>query len=85
MFAFIFSGMMSLADIPDWIMKSRRLEGRGATAVAKEDVDLTSLPERFGQATLNVEPRLLWTVDTGGEKIVTGAECGRAPTSPRHS
>ncbi len=79
MFAFIFSGMMSLADIPDWIMKSRRLEGRGATAVAKEDVDLTSLPERFGQATLNVEPQLLWTVDTGGEKIVTGAECGRAP------
>ncbi len=55
MLAFIFSGMMSLAKIPDWMMKSRPLP-EGSSMLAKNNVDLSLLPERFGIATITANP-----------------------------
>lgn len=83
MLAFIFSGMMSLADIPDWIMKSRELAEKPAMAVAKADISPWSLPDKFGIATLSVNPQEMWTVNSGDSRSVyPAAENGNLDFSP---
>ena len=73
MLAFIFSGMMSLADIPDWIMKNRALSERPSMSVAKTDIALESLPDKFGIASLSVNPQMMWTVNSGEKKGICPA------------
>ncbi len=70
MLAFIFSGMMSLADIPDWIMKSRELKEMPSYKIAKEGISLSELPSKFGQASLITTPQYIWNVNTG-KKVET--------------
>lgn len=55
MLAFIFSGMMSLAQIPDWLMKSKPAPP-SKLMVAKDNVDLSILPEKFGIANIDATP-----------------------------
>lgn len=64
MLAFIFSGMMSLAKIPDWIMKSTPVEHR-ENKIAKADVDLNSIPARFGVLTISTSGQPMISVTTG--------------------
>lgn len=70
MLAFIFSGMMSLADIPDWIMRNRELAERPSMAVAKADIDLEKLSHKFGVASLSVNPQMMWTVNSGDDRKI---------------
>ncbi|MDE6668904.1 MAG: PepSY domain-containing protein [Muribaculaceae bacterium] len=69
MLAFIFSGMMSLAKIPDWIMKSRPLPHPSAM-IAKSDVDLSLLPETFGVVTISANPLPAVKVTSGEDKYL---------------
>lgn len=71
MFAFIFSGMMSLAKIPDWIMKSKPLPD-SKTFIAKNDVNISELPHRFGEITILSNPLPL-------VKVATGKDCKILP------
>lgn len=55
MLAFIFSGMMSLAKIPNWIMESKpRAESQ--SAIIKSDVDIAQLPDKFGEVQISSNP-----------------------------
>ena len=55
MLAFIFSGMMSLAKIPDWIMKSKPIPD-SFNLICKTDVALTSIPGKFGVLNISANP-----------------------------
>ncbi len=82
MLAFIFSGMMSLADIPDWIMKSRPLAEEGRSKVCKSEVDISTLPKEFGQVTLSTFPQIMWNVAKGKETTVVRASVTPLDFSP---
>ncbi len=83
MLSFIFSGMMSLADIPDWIMKSRELAQQPEMKVAKDDIDIGRLPNKFGIASLSLNPQLMWTVNSGeSQNVYSASTKGRLDFSP---
>lgn len=82
MLAFIFSGMMSLADIPDWIMKSRPLAEEGRSKVCKSEVDISTLPKEFGQVTLSTFPQIMWNVAEDKETTVVRASVTPLDFSP---
>lgn len=82
MLSFIFSGMMSLADIPDWIMKSHPLAEEGRDKVSKSELDISTLPKEFGQVTLSTFPQIMWNVVKGKESNVVRASDAILDFSP---
>lgn len=71
MLAFIFSGMMSLARIPDWIMKSKDMP-ESNTFILKSDVDLSMLPPKMGLACVISYPVPRIESFAGDHSSVTG-------------
>lgn len=69
MLAFIFSGMMSLAKIPDWIIKSKPIPDT-ATLICKDNVDITYIPGSFGIININATPIPTIRVTKGEESAV---------------
>lgn len=55
MLAFIFSGMMSLAKIPDWIIRPAEMP-EGKEMIVKAKVDLSMLPVRMSSALISANP-----------------------------
>lgn len=82
MFTFIFSGMMSLADIPDWIMKSTPLAQEKRTMVDKADVNISNLPTEFGQVILNSTPLMMWQITSDDIKSIRSASSNKLDFSP---
>lgn len=76
MLAFIFSGMMSLARIPDWIIKSAEMPVSDSF-IEKNDVDLSMLPSRMGMANISSYPTPRIEVFAGDENTVTGLNSSR--------
>ena len=71
MLAFIFSGMMSLARIPDWIMKSTE-KPETEFVVIKNDVDLSMFPKKMGMARISSYPTPRIEAFAGERSTVTG-------------
>ncbi len=82
MLAFIFSGMMSLAQIPDWIMKSKELANSPVMSVAKSRIDLSTIPQSFGSASLMTDPQLMWSVTSGKKTSTIAASASPIDFSP---
>lgn len=71
MLAFIFSGMMSLAKIPDWIMKSTEMPENNSVIV-KGEVDLSMLPRKMSVARISSYPTPRIETYAGERNVVTG-------------
>ena len=70
MLAFIFSGMMSLAKIPDWIIRPAEMP-EGDEMIVKANVDLTLLPARMSSARITASPVRMIETRAGEETIIT--------------
>ncbi len=65
MLTFIFSGMMSLAKIPDWIVETCPLKNPVSRGLSKRAVDLDAIPEDFGQIEISFTSQPMMRVTSG--------------------
>lgn len=72
MLAFIFSGMMSLADIPEWLVRERPVH-KESGKILKNDLDIASVPARFGVVSLSCASQPMLEVVAGESSYVRPA------------